>query len=356
MTKICIVSDTHFGERGDSTVFLDYQKLFLDNVFFPTLEKKGVEIIIHPGDLVDRRKYININTAHRLWEDFLNPIQTKYKMYLIAGNHDIYHKNSSKINALNILLEGTNGNIQYFTDPVDFRVPGIDETFLFLPWINDDNRERSMELIQNSSAKVVFGHLELKDFPMLRGQLALHGMDAALFDKYEYVFSGHFHTRSNRKNIHYVGTPFQMNWGDFGEERGFHIFDLETRELEFIPNPYSLFNKFFYNDEGKTKDDLKQEIENDYFEQMYVKVVVEKKTDPYLFDWVVDRITEKNPLDLVIANAQEVFSRDYVQPIKEIDDTPTILKKCVESINVSDKASLENLLIELYSEAQSNTG
>lgn len=351
MSKIALLTDSHWGERADSPIFLDYQKLFLDEVFFPALLKYNVSRIIHLGDLVERRKYININTAMRLWSDFLAPIEIlQIPMMVLAGNHDIYHKNTSTVNALWLMLDGRFKYIHYITNPLTTVEP---EPFLYLPWINDDNREASLEAIKTSHAKIVFGHLELKDFAMRKGQIAQHGMDANIFQNFEAVFTGHYHTKSSRGNIHYLGSPFEFNWGDYGEERGFHIFDTETRELTFIPNPYSLFIKFFYNDEGKSKDDLKAELNDNYFEGVYVKVIVEKKTDPYLFDWLISEIEAKHPQDVVIANAQEVFSRDYIAPIESLDDTPKILKKCVEGIDVSDKVSLENLLIELYTEAQS---
>ena len=64
-----------FGVRNDNVSFLDSSKSFLDNVFFPEIDRQQIKIIVHLGDLVDRRKYINIQTANRLREDFLDPIK-----------------------------------------------------------------------------------------------------------------------------------------------------------------------------------------------------------------------------------------------------------------------------------------
>lgn len=353
--KIAILSDTHWGVRGDSTAFLDYQKIFLDNVFFPYLAEHGITKIIHPGDLVDRRKYINFNTAKRMREDFLDPCRIYYPcgLYIIAGNHDIYSKNTSEVNALAELIGVNDTWINYCTAPKTINIDGID--ILLLPWINDENYDECMVAIRTTNAQICIGHLELKGFEMQRGHVADHGMDPSIFDKFDLVISGHYHTRSTKGNITYVGTPFQMNWGDYGEKRGFHILDTDTRELEFIENPYSLFNKFIYNDTGMDQELLTKQLDNEHFEGVYVKLIVEKKTNPYLLDLAISYIESKGPLDLKVVEAQEIFSRDYEYvPNTEIDDTSTLLKRYIKDAGVSDAERLESLMLELLAEAQAN--
>ena len=39
-----------------------------------------------------------------------------------------------------------------------------------------------------------------------------------------------------------------MYWNDAGDIRGFNIFDTETYEMEFIENPYNMFEKVYYED------------------------------------------------------------------------------------------------------------
>ena len=113
--KLAIITDTHWGVRNDSQAFLDNSKVFLDNVFFPYLEKHGVHTILHLGDLVDRRKYINYNTASRLRQDFLDPIYGRgYEMHIVAGNHDTYFKNTNEVNALRELVIGKYTNTKVY--------------------------------------------------------------------------------------------------------------------------------------------------------------------------------------------------------------------------------------------------
>ena len=73
--KIAILADTHFGARNDSQLFLDYFTNFFENTFFPECEKRGVKTIIHLGDLMDRRKFVNFNTLSQVREKFVEPIK-----------------------------------------------------------------------------------------------------------------------------------------------------------------------------------------------------------------------------------------------------------------------------------------
>ena len=39
-----------------------------------------------------------------------------------------------------------------------------------------------------------------------------------------------------------------MMWSDYNDVKGFHILDTETREMEFIANPYQMFYRIKYDD------------------------------------------------------------------------------------------------------------
>jgi DNA repair exonuclease SbcCD nuclease subunit len=96
-----------------------------------------------------------------------------------------------------------------------------------------------LQLISSTDATVAFGHLEISGFAMYRGTVAHDGTDPDVFSKFDMVCTGHYHTKSNAGNIHYLGAPCEYTWSDFNDPRGFHIFDTETRELTFVQNPIS---------------------------------------------------------------------------------------------------------------------
>ena len=70
--KIALLNDTHFGCRNDSPAFIEYQNAFYNDLFFPYLQKNDIKTLIHLGDVVDRRKFINHNTAHNFKKVFWN--------------------------------------------------------------------------------------------------------------------------------------------------------------------------------------------------------------------------------------------------------------------------------------------
>ena len=70
--KIALLNDTHFGARNDSPAFLDYFMRFYNEIFFPYLKENNIKTLVHLGDVVDRRKFINFKTAHTFREEFMH--------------------------------------------------------------------------------------------------------------------------------------------------------------------------------------------------------------------------------------------------------------------------------------------
>ena len=107
--KIAIINDTHFGARGDSQIFFDYFMRFFDDVFFPYLEEHNIDTIIHAGDLMDRRKFINFNILNQVRTRFMDKLKSKnIKMHCILGNHDVYYRNTNEINSIRELFKRSN--------------------------------------------------------------------------------------------------------------------------------------------------------------------------------------------------------------------------------------------------------
>ena len=61
---IALLNDSHFGVRNDSQAFQNYQLDFFDNQFFPYMQDNNIKNLIHLGDVVDRRKYINFKSRN----------------------------------------------------------------------------------------------------------------------------------------------------------------------------------------------------------------------------------------------------------------------------------------------------
>jgi DNA repair exonuclease SbcCD nuclease subunit len=352
MSKICILGDTHFGARGDNPHFHRYFKQFYDNVFFPYLEKEGIEYVIQLGDLFDRRKYINFHTLHQAKEYFFTPLNSKYKSWCLVGNHDTYYKNTIEVNSPGLLLKDYN-NINKIVGPYETSFDGV--SILMVPWICQDNYVEVMNAIAVSKSQICIGHFEINGFEMHKGTVCTDGIGTEIFDKFDLVISGHFHTKSKHGSINYTGTPYEMTWSDYNDPKGFHVLDTRTRELEFIENPYKMFHKFFYDDVSMNMHDILSKEDFRNYKDTIVKVIIKNKTNPYMFDMFIEKMQKSEPFDMqVVEDHLNLNLEDDSTIVSEAEDTLTILSKYVDHLELSvDKQRLESLLRNLYGEALS---
>jgi DNA repair exonuclease SbcCD nuclease subunit len=354
--KIALITDTHAGIRNDNPIFHDYSKKFYDDVFFPHLDSNEIRSVIHLGDIVDRRKYINFNTLNRLKEDFLDPLLgRKMDVHILAGNHDVFYKNTNEINALRELIYGSKYNFniydQYATDVTFDGLP-----ILMMPWICDQNRKQIFDSIKSTKAQIAMGHLELIGFQMNKtASVATHGDNPSDFGKFDMVFSGHYHHRSTDGHIFYLGNHAEFDWSDYNDPKGFHIFDTDTRELNFVRNPYSMFIKLFYNDKDKTMNECIMDFDYDSLKNTIVKVVIRNKENPYWFDLFIDKLEKAGVYELqIVEDHLNLTLQDDEKIVDEAEDTLSVFKKFIDGADSSiDKEKLNKIIFELYNEALS---
>lgn len=344
--RVAIITDQHFGARGDSSQCLDYYENFYSKVFFPKLKENNITTILILGDTFDRRKFINFNTLHRAKKMFFDKAYHEGIMItMITGNHDVYFKNTNEINSPELSLKEYD-NIVIINNPETVNVHGVD--VCFLPWICADNFADSMNEIKTTKAEICMGHLEISGFAMYRGVESHDGLSKESFNKFDLVFSGHYHHRSNDGHVFYLGNPYELTWQDYKDPRGFHLFDLDTRELEFIQNPYSLFERYEYDDTVEDPDS----VDTSFVIDKYVKIVVVNKTDFYKFDKFINRVYLRNPLDVKIIENFSEFSDGQVDENINLEDTSSVLSDYIDSVDTEvDKEKVKNFMKTLYTEA-----
>jgi DNA repair exonuclease SbcCD nuclease subunit len=352
--KILLICDTHFGAKSDSVTLLDYQKKFYDTIFFPYIDKHQIDTIVHLGDLVDRRKFVNYYTAFRMEQDFMRPIfDRNIDFHIICGNHDTFYKNTNQHNSITRLYGADRDKFHIYTNPKEVSIKGLD--FLMLPWICDDNYDQTLELCRTSDAEYVISHLELSGFEMDRGNISHSGMDKSLFDRFAKVYSGHFHHKSSIENITYLGAPCQYTWVDYDDPKGFHVINGDKRTLDYVKNPLELYKKFYYDDINRSKPEEMQDFDPSIFTGTYTKIVVKNKNNPYLLDLVISKIESGSPVDVsVIDDTMDInmFQLDDTDNLENAQDTVSLLKKYIESVDSPvDKIKIEQFMSGLYVEA-----
>lgn len=342
--KIAIFGDKHIGARNGSKVFADYFLKSFDEFYFPDMEKEGIKVILQLGDLFDVRK----TTANNILKEFKDRFFDKlladgYDYRCLAGNHDMYWRDSLEVVTQNLVLNEY-PNITTYTKPTTIEFGGT--TFDMIPWLCLENSDDVYNFIKKSKSDICLGHFEFAGFSMYKGQTAHDGISTKEFEKYEQVWSGHYHTRSVNGNVTYTGTPWEITLQDAGDPRGYHIFDTETRVLEFRKNPFEIFVRVEYN------DDLEQEFDYSIFTGKYVKVVVVKKNNVVQYDQFLVNVHNSNPVEVKCIEDMSEYSRSTIDETVNIEDTQSIVASYIDNLNLDvDKEKIKLYMRTLYTEA-----
>jgi len=344
--KVAIITDQHFGARNDSIAFLDFFEKFYTNVFFPTIIENNISTVLILGDTFDRRKYVNFYALQRSKEMFFDKLrENNIAVHMLAGNHDTYYKNTNDINSPDLLLKEYT-NISVIDSPTTIDVGGIN--ICMIPWICPENHQASLDEMKNTKAEICMGHFEIAGFAMYRGMESHEGLDKETFKKFDMVFSGHYHHKSDNGHIYYLGNPYELTWQDYKDPRGFHLYDLSSRELQFIGNPYIMFQRIEYDDKEREPDD----IDAIDLKDCYVKVVVTNKTDYYKFDKFVQKLYTKGCSDIKIIEDLSEFEDGEVGEEINLEDTLSVLSNYIDSIETDvDKEQVKTFMRTLYTEA-----
>ena len=341
--KIAIITDQHFGCRKNSKHFHDYFLKFYNDIFFPTIEKEGITTIVDMGDTFDSRKGVDFSSLAWAKDHYFDRLQQMgCEVHTIVGNHTAYYKNTNDVNAVDLLLREYE-NIKIYSEATDIKIDNLD--ILLIPWINCENEKMTLDAIDKSKSRIVMGHLECKGFRIHRGYIMEQGTDIKIFDKFEKVYSGHYHTRSDDGKIFYLGNPYEMYWNDCYDTRGFHLFDTETLEHTPIDNPYKMFYNIYYEDTSHQTFDTRQ------YDDKIVKLIVRKKTDQTQFERFVDKLYNSNVFELkIVENFQLIDNEDF--EAFESENTLSILNRYVEESEIDlEKSRIQNMISDVYREA-----
>lgn len=345
MSKIALITDLHFGCRNNSIPFNETLKSFYTNQFFPYLKDNNIDKVICLGDTFDVRKNINIDILKSCKSYFFDVFEREsIEFTMLVGNHDAYFKDTIKVNTPRELLKDYT-MITVIDEPQELERYSI----LMLPWICRDNVELSMKLLEESKMKYCFGHFEIQGFKMYKSVESHGGFDRTIFNRFKKVFSGHYHTRSTIGNITYLGTAYEMNWADYDDPKGFHIFDTDIGELTFIPNNDNTFMVIEY----------KEGIPVPYITNKVVRIKTKNVESKTKLDLFIKEIQEQNPIDMKIVDADSVIKvEEFNDEILKTEDTVSIMSAFVDGMENDliqqnlDASTLKKILVDMYKEAQ----
>lgn len=337
--KVILINDTHFGHKNDNPIILEYFIAFFERQLFPFMQKNGMKHLIHCGDLFDRRKYVNFKTLREVNKRVFTPLMEHgVECHIIPGNHDTYFRNNNELNAPEDLL-GRFTNWKVYKTPQDVEIMG--KKVAMLPWMATECELESFAFVEESQSDILFGHLELAGFQSLRGNFIEEGFDTTWLQKFKQVYSGHYHLKSDKDNVHYLGTQYQFSYSDVWDKKGFHVLDLDTLKLDYIENEHKKFFTLDYKDEEVPK------IVPEY-KDSFVKIFVKSKKEQGKFEKFVDKFYELGVAELIITDCT-VTPEENSSVANITKDTLELLREEVQYAPESlDKGRLCAMIDRVY--------
>ena len=339
-SNCAIFSDIHIGVHRDSDTWhrisLEWVKWFRDQ-----LKARDIQDIIFCGDFFHYRDSIATNTLSHA-ATILNTL-SDFNIVFIPGNHDCYYKDTSDVNSLSILNGRDNITV---IEKITTTTTSEGRTIAFAPW--------GTSLKDIPECDILFGHFEVATFKLNNFKICDHGFVAEdLYQKTPLTITGHFHLRSERiiegRTILYVGNPYQMDFGDLGDQKGIYFIDLNTGEYNFVKNDVSpIFQKLILSEISEkmvSLEELSKRVKNNI-----VKLIIDRKISTQDSDFLFKQIRALQPSVLDIEHdinfncvIQDEDGRDFSGV-----DIEQAITEFINIMDVTNKEPVVNYVLDLY--------
>lgn len=337
-----IIGDLHVGHRNGDKQTADYQLRVFDEFIFPTIDKYNIKRVLQTGDFFDSRKAIRHDSMEFV-SKHLVPKTTGVQWDVIVGNHDMHLRESIYPNSVQELLSQY-PNFRIHNEPTTIDVFGV--KIDMIPWICRNNRMEIMEFIRESDSKICMGHFELAGFEYYRGMESA-GESKDFLNKYQTVWSGHFHCTSKKGAIQYVGTPYQLTFGDADDDRGVWLYDTDTGSMDFVSNGMPRFSRIYFDADTFDTKNLGR------YKDMLLKLTVKNRGDAKKFDKLVDQLAEI-ALEIQVIDTPDVSSATSAVTATGVKTTATIIDEYISALEETDqdKAKIRKIMAQLLSDCQ----
>lgn len=281
-----------------------------------------------------------LNKAHQ----FLQKLEDlNIRSYFLIGNHDVAFKNTNTVNSLVPVTKAFEKiHLVEKYEVIDFDGLSVG----FISWISPEIYSEALKWIMSLDAKVLCGHFEINSFEIIKGVVCSKGIDSTIFERFDKVFSGHFHIRATNGTIQYIGNPYQTNWGECGYPKGFAVFDTRSKAIEFVDNTISSYEVVTYD------DDIEIGLfdKDKYFEKI-VRVIVNGCKNKKKLEVFLDMIGQVSYSLEVIENKEVIVLDDNQEAIPS--DTIQLIQQFLETCKIDhlDKKQLIEIILSIYSEA-----
>lgn len=205
--------------------------------------ERGIKTAVCLGDFWDQRGVLSVRQMHHLQDELERWADDGLTLEIVPGNHD------------QVSADGTIHGVRPFDAYEHIEVmthPVIDEEMgvAFLPWREDEEEQTAM-FEQVPAGYTVFAHCEIKGAT----NNSKHKVDGKVTPKamahLRACYAGHFHKRQKLgSNAWYIGSPFEMNFGERDWPHGIAYLSSKNVEPEWIDvDEFAKHYRFTYPDD-----------------------------------------------------------------------------------------------------------
>lgn len=190
----------------------------------------GCAAVIDLGDTFDNRSSIDHPSMAAVL-DGLAWLPPSRKNVRLIGNHDQFLRDGSIHNGC--LLD------RHFHTVTTCETSGEDGCTIFYVSFPADYAALTEWLLKEGrrirGPKMLFGHFQVQG-AVYKGGMALTGVPKAALAPFQLVLLGHIHLpQALTSKIHYIGSPFQQDWGEAGQSKRVAVVDTEDLSVEWVP-------------------------------------------------------------------------------------------------------------------------
>lgn len=205
----------------------------------------GADLVLFGGDMFHIRKNIHVASFNLVYEEMAKFSLEKIPIAMIHGNHDQADREGDEFSVYAF------GSFSTVIDkPKWLAIDGASRQdrigILGVPYTEDLDHLRAIadqEAPSDVTHRIFLGHFGIQGAKLGADFVYSNPYDAQLSDfgpeRFDASFLGHYHLYQQvgaaKQNVHFIGAPLQHTWGDRGQERGFLIYDTETRTHEHVP-------------------------------------------------------------------------------------------------------------------------
>jgi DNA repair exonuclease SbcCD nuclease subunit len=223
------ITDGHekcHNQPGRSLQLWRAEKFFQD--FHAIYTEHECDGLVDLGDTTDDRSTIPVPALDVLMQG-LARFSTDGQNYKIIGNHEQYLRDGS--------VTTSRLYTSQFSVVQDRAVYDMGSFILVLVSFTTDNQGLTDWLAKLNYRKpvVFFGHLAVSGTLWPNGQ-PVNGISAELLKPFAAGLLGHIHKPQQViGNVHYLGSPFQQDFGESGEQKRVAILETNAMKFEWVP-------------------------------------------------------------------------------------------------------------------------